>query len=176
MGGFFESFHGYGMKNGFQEIGCDRTASFFCSAPCCSFGARFLLTILLWYQEFRGSIHLVYGLARLWINAILGTQNILHIRGKGWQRHTRVFCVYLQSLIFSVLSVPSNSYTHGCQLEEFSLVNRWYIPTRCGTSWSSNLLYGGGCSSSQVCAGVCEGESIVSCNETCRIDIRSIDD
>jgi len=39
-----------------------------------------------------------------------------------------------------------------------------------------NLLYGGVCSSSRVCAGVCEGVSIVSCNETCRIDIRSIDD
>jgi len=37
------------------------------------------------------------------------------------------------------------------------------------------LLYGGACSSSRVCAGVCEGVSIVSCNETCRIDIRSID-
>ena len=39
-----------------------------------------------------------------------------------------------------------------------------------------NLLYGGVCASSRVCAGVCEGVSIVSCNETCRIDIRSIDD
>jgi len=39
-----------------------------------------------------------------------------------------------------------------------------------------NLLYGGMCSSSRVCAGVCEGVSIVSGNETCRIDIRSIDD
>jgi len=39
-----------------------------------------------------------------------------------------------------------------------------------------NLLYGGVHSSSRVCAGVCEGVSIVSCNETCRIDIRSIDD
>jgi len=38
------------------------------------------------------------------------------------------------------------------------------------------LLYGGERSSSRVCAGVCEGVSIVSCNETCRIDIRSIDD
>ena len=38
------------------------------------------------------------------------------------------------------------------------------------------LLYGGVRSSSRVCAGVCEGVSIVSCNETCRIDIRSIDD
>jgi len=39
-----------------------------------------------------------------------------------------------------------------------------------------NLLYGGVCSSSRVCAGVCKGVSIVSGNETCRIDIRSIDD
>jgi len=38
-----------------------------------------------------------------------------------------------------------------------------------------NLLYGGVRSSSRVCAGVCEGVSIVSCNETCRIDIRSVD-
>jgi len=38
------------------------------------------------------------------------------------------------------------------------------------------MLYGGVCSSSRVCAGVCEGVSIVSCNETCRIDIRSMDD
>jgi len=38
------------------------------------------------------------------------------------------------------------------------------------------LLDGGVCSSNQVCAGVCEGESIVSCNETCRIHIRSIND
>ena len=39
-----------------------------------------------------------------------------------------------------------------------------------------NLLYGGVRSSSRVCAGVCEGVSIESCNETCCIDIRSIDD
>jgi len=39
-----------------------------------------------------------------------------------------------------------------------------------------DVLYGGMCSSSRVCAGICEGLSIVSCNETCRIDIRSIDD
>ena len=39
-----------------------------------------------------------------------------------------------------------------------------------------NVLYGGVCSSSRVCAGVREGVSIVSCNETCRINIRSIDD
>jgi hypothetical protein len=39
-----------------------------------------------------------------------------------------------------------------------------------------SVLYGGVCSSSPVCAGVCEGVSIVSCNETCRINIRSIDD
>ena len=38
------------------------------------------------------------------------------------------------------------------------------------------MLHGGVCSSSWVCAGVCEGVSIESCNETCRIDIRSIDD
>jgi hypothetical protein len=38
------------------------------------------------------------------------------------------------------------------------------------------LLYGGVCSSSRVCAGVCERVSIVSCDETCRINIRSIDD
>jgi len=38
------------------------------------------------------------------------------------------------------------------------------------------MLYSGVCSSSQVCAGVWEGVSIVLCNETCRIDIRSIDD
>jgi len=41
---------------------------------------------------------------------------------------------------------------------------------------AQNLLYGGVDSSSGVCAGVCEGVSIVSFNETCRIDIRSIDD
>jgi len=35
-----------------------------------------------------------------------------------------------------------------------------------------NLLYGGVCSSSRVCTGVCEVVSIVSCNETCRIYIR----
>jgi len=45
-----------------------------------------------------------------------------------------------------------------------------------GVSPHSVLLYGGVRSSSRVCAGVCEGVSIVSCNETCRIDIRSIDD
>jgi len=39
-----------------------------------------------------------------------------------------------------------------------------------------NLLYGGLCSNSRACAGVCEGVSIVSCNDTCHIDIRSIDD
>ena len=39
-----------------------------------------------------------------------------------------------------------------------------------------NLLYSGMCSSSRLCTGVCEGVSIVLCNETCRIDIRSIDD
>jgi len=38
------------------------------------------------------------------------------------------------------------------------------------------LLYGDVCSSSRVCAGVCEVVSIVSCNETCCINIRSIDD
>jgi len=38
------------------------------------------------------------------------------------------------------------------------------------------MLYGDVCSSSRVCAGVCEVVSTVSCNETCRIDIRSIDD
>jgi len=38
------------------------------------------------------------------------------------------------------------------------------------------LSYGGVCSSSGVCTGVCEGVSIVSCNETCLIDIKSIDD
>jgi hypothetical protein len=38
------------------------------------------------------------------------------------------------------------------------------------------VLYGSVRSSSRVCAGVCEGVSIVSCKETCRIDIRSIDD
>jgi len=27
-----------------------------------------------------------------------------------------------------------------------------------------------------MCSGVCEGVSIVSCDETCRIDIMSIDD
>jgi hypothetical protein len=44
--------------------------------------------------------------------------------------------------------------------------------------WYHNrrLLYSGMCSSSRVCAGICEGVSIVSCNETCRIDIRLIDD
>jgi len=41
---------------------------------------------------------------------------------------------------------------------------------------AQNLLYGGVCSSSRVCAGVCDGVSIVLCDETCRIDIRSIDD
>jgi len=39
-----------------------------------------------------------------------------------------------------------------------------------------NLLYGGVCSSSRVCVGECEGVSILSCNEICHIDIRSIDD
>ena len=39
-----------------------------------------------------------------------------------------------------------------------------------------NLLYGGVRLSSRVCAGVCKGMTIVSCNETCRMDIRSIDD
>jgi len=38
-----------------------------------------------------------------------------------------------------------------------------------------NLLYGGVCSSSRVCAGVCDGVSIVSYNETCRINIWPID-
>ena len=38
------------------------------------------------------------------------------------------------------------------------------------------LLYGGMRSSIQVCAGVCGGVSIASFNETCHIDIRSIDD
>jgi hypothetical protein len=37
-------------------------------------------------------------------------------------------------------------------------------------------LYGGVYSSSRVCAGLRDGVSIVSCNETCRINIRSIDD
>jgi len=36
---------------------------------------------------------------------------------------------------------------------------------------STTLLYGGVCCSSRVCAGICEGVSIVSCNEACRIDI-----
>jgi hypothetical protein len=39
-----------------------------------------------------------------------------------------------------------------------------------------NLLYGGGCLCSRVCACVCEGVSMVSCNKSCRIDIKSIDD
>jgi hypothetical protein len=39
-----------------------------------------------------------------------------------------------------------------------------------------NVLYSGVCSDSRVCAGVCEGVSIVPCNETSRIDIRLIDD
>jgi hypothetical protein len=39
-----------------------------------------------------------------------------------------------------------------------------------------NLLYGGGCFCSRVCACVCEGVSMVSCNESCRIDIKSIND
>ena len=38
------------------------------------------------------------------------------------------------------------------------------------------LLYGGVCSSSRVCAGICEGVSIVLCKETCHIDRRLIDD
>jgi len=38
------------------------------------------------------------------------------------------------------------------------------------------MFYGGLCSSSQVCAEGCDGVSIVSCNETYRIDIRSIID
>jgi len=37
-------------------------------------------------------------------------------------------------------------------------------------------MYGGVHSSSQVCAGICEGESIVLCNETYRTYIRFIDD
>jgi hypothetical protein len=38
------------------------------------------------------------------------------------------------------------------------------------------LWYGGMCSSSRVCTGVCEGVTIVSCNGTCRIHIGSIID
>jgi hypothetical protein len=38
------------------------------------------------------------------------------------------------------------------------------------------MLYGGVCSSNRVCAGVCEGVSIVLWKETCLIDIWSIDD
>ena len=39
----------------------------------------------------------------------------------------------------------------------------------------STILYGGVCSSSQLSTSMWEGVSIVSFNETCRIDIRSID-
>ena len=39
-----------------------------------------------------------------------------------------------------------------------------------------SLLYSGVCSSSRVCAGVCEGGSMVSCNEPCHIHISSIVD
>jgi hypothetical protein len=45
-----------------------------------------------------------------------------------------------------------------------------------GAAPKKGVLYGGVYSSSRVCAGVCEGLSIVSCNKTCRIDIWSIDD
>jgi hypothetical protein len=38
--------------------------------------------------------------------------------------------------------------------------------------WRCTLLYGGMRTSSLVCAGICEGVSIVSCNKTCSIDIR----
>jgi len=38
-----------------------------------------------------------------------------------------------------------------------------------------SLLYGVLCTSSRVCAGKSESASIVSCNETCHIDIRLID-
>jgi hypothetical protein len=44
------------------------------------------------------------------------------------------------------------------------------------TASAPNMLYGGVRSGSRVCTGVFEGVSIVLCNETCRIDIWSIDD
>jgi hypothetical protein len=44
------------------------------------------------------------------------------------------------------------------------------------TASAPNMLYSGVRSGSRVCAGVFEGVSIVPCNETCRIDIWSIDD
>jgi hypothetical protein len=39
-----------------------------------------------------------------------------------------------------------------------------------------NLLYSGVCSGSRVCACVCKVVSTVSCTETCRIDISSINE
>jgi hypothetical protein len=51
-----------------------------------------------------------------------------------------------------------------------------FLPATDVGKFQTSVLYGGVRSSSRVCAGVCEGVSIVSCNETCRIDIRSIDD
>jgi len=39
----------------------------------------------------------------------------------------------------------------------------------------ANKLYSGMCSSTQVSAGRCDRVSVVSCSETCRIEIRSID-
>jgi hypothetical protein len=42
------------------------------------------------------------------------------------------------------------------------------------TVWE--LLYGGMCSSSWACGGVCGGGTIVSCNETCHTNIRWFND
>ena len=57
--------------------------------------------------------------------------------------------------------ISPNSLSHG---------HRVHLHTR-----SITVLDWGVWSSSRVCAGVCEGVSVVSCNETCPIDIRSID-
>jgi len=40
--------------------------------------------------------------------------------------------VYILMAATSPPRLVSNSYTHGCQLEAFSLVDRWYVPTNCG--------------------------------------------
>ena len=70
--------------------------------------------------------------------------------------------LHLYVLLFASSSFVTSQFLIDCY--PHYLIVRWRV------------LYGGVCSSSRVCAGVCEGVSIVSCNETCHIDIRSIDD
>jgi len=73
-------------------------------------------------------------------------------------------------------------YTVACRsLSSIRVVTRRIYRMNCCMEWSSVftmiwMLYGGVYSSSQVCMGVCEVVPIVSCNETCRIYIRLIDD